>query len=256
MAINKAVSRLIRKSSADEMTYPFTQGEIGLSSTSPKSTFGIWVVSALGSTPMMVIGSVMTASSVTEWGVPLLAASVAGFATPIGIGRSRHKKFSAKVQKGLNELLPRIIFGSVPEVSEEQAKALSKGKTVTLPIPGGGDVTIKLGKDLLNTVGDVLTEEWDAAISGYLWGDESKQKEIKKFRGGTIYLNQPQSGAAEFQALLENLKTEQPAVRKAIEAVEARKALESSAQQRFWNVASAAPEAVRSYLRPKAQQDG
>lgn len=210
-------------------SYSFTAEEVGITSL-PRSLFIPTVISVSGSTPAFIIGSALTASSVMEWGVPLLAAAAAGLGTPLGMYFNRQKKLRREVAEGLSSLLPQLIFEGAPAITEDHAALLLQGKAVEVRLGSGSVVAIRLGSQIKGSI--------DAKTAG------------------TVYLTPGNQGTQEFDTLLDGIASRNPAVAKALQAGAAKtttRAIQASALPAL----PAANAPVRNYLlniRGKAQQ--
>jgi hypothetical protein len=178
-------------------SYTFTRAESDLPPL-PKSMFVAHLVAVSGSTPVFVVGSVMAASSVLEWGIPLIAASVAGFTAPFVVGGKRRKKYRGELTDGLNGFLPQIVFSEMPKLTAEQVIALDNGHHIEVPMDDGGTVAIKLGREYYMKQPDVA---------------------------GSINVVPANNGVAEFDILLKNLSDTNPDIAKALRAASSQSAM-------------------------------
>lgn len=171
-------------------SYTFTRTESDLPPL-PKSMFVTHLVAVSGSTPVFIVGSVMAASSVLEWGVPLIAASVAGFTAPFVVGGRRRKKYRGELSDGLNGFLPQVVVSEMPKLTAEQVTALDNGHHLEIPLNDGGTVAIKLGREYYMKQPDVA---------------------------GSINVVPANNGVAEFDILLKNLSDTNPDIARALNA--------------------------------------
>jgi len=169
-------------------SYAFSRAESELPSP-PKSMFTAHLVTVVGGTPLFVVGSVMAASSVLEWSVPLLTASIAVVTAPFVVSNKRRKKYRGELTEGLNAFLPQVVFSEMPRLGVQHVTALDNGHHLEIPLNGGGTVTIKLGR-----------EYW------------MKQPDI----AGSILVTPANNGIAEFDLLLKNLSDTNPDVARAL----------------------------------------
>lgn len=182
--VQKRIHRFVGKNA-----YAFTRNELDLP-PQPKSMFTTHLLSVVGGTPVFVIGSVMTASSVLEWGIPLVAASLAGVTAPFIASNKRRKEYRNAVTEELNTFLPQVVFTDMHKLTPLQVAMLEKGYRLEIPLDGGGSLGIKLGK------------EWYMNQSNIF---------------GMINVQPSSNGIAEFDTLLRNLSESNPEVAKALE---------------------------------------
>jgi hypothetical protein len=209
-------------------SYSFTPEEVGIT-TLPRSIFVPSIIAVSGSTPAIIIGSAMTASSVAEWGVPLIAAAVAGYSAPFGMRATRQKKLRKEVSEGLTALLPQLILEGAPVVTETHAATLLKGKAVEFRLSTGSTVAIRLGDRLKGDIGEKTA--------------------------GTVYLVPGTRGTAEFDVLVEGISAKNPDVSKALREASVRNSVK--AVQDMERPAITAPAPARNYLlnlRDKVQR--
>lgn len=171
-------------------SYTFTRTESELPPP-PKSMFLAHLLAVIGGTPVFVIGSVMTASSVLEWGVPLVAASVAGITAPFVVGGRRRKRYREELTAGLNTFMPQVVFNEMPQLTVAHVAALDHGCHLEVPLSDGSRVAIKLGREYYMKQPDVA---------------------------GSIKVIPASNGTAEFDLLLKNLSETEPDVARALRA--------------------------------------
>lgn len=210
-------------------SYSFTPEEAGITSL-PQSMFIPSIISVSGSVSAFVMGAAMTATSVEEVGIPLLAASVAGITAPFAMKASQQKKLRKEVAEGLTALLPQLILEGVPAITEEQASLLIKGKAVEVRLSSGSVVAIRLGGKVQGNMDERIA--------------------------GTVYLLPAKRGTEEFDALLGTLQSRDRDVAKALETASAKnskKALNESLRS-IVNVNPTEPGRTKrpSWMKPTA----
>jgi hypothetical protein len=200
-------------------SYTFSRTESELPPP-PKSMFLPHLFTVMGSTPVFVVGSVMAASSVLEWGIPLVAASVAGVTAPFVVGNKRRKRYREELTTGLNTFLPQVVFSEMPQLTTELVTALDNGYHVEIPLNGGGVVSIKLGKEYYMKQPDVA---------------------------GSINVVPANNGIAEFDLLLRNLSDTNPDIARALNAASSQSAMSQKKAEEQKTKADQKPT-IASYL--------
>lgn len=187
--------RNITKQSKERDRYPFTSLEAGMPNA-PKSMFITHLVTVTGSTPVMVAGGVMAASSVVELGAALIAASVAGVSAPFVVRKNRRKKYREELASSLNAYLPQVALTEVPSITPLQAKALDEGRSLEIPLSNGSTLAITFGN------------KFDKAVDAFI--DDVLEAPKKAKFAGVVRIIPADNGINEFDDLLQSLSETNP----------------------------------------------